>query len=106
MENNIDLTVVIPAYNEAQNLRGLLPRLAGVLRREKISFEILIVDRIVKTDDTPEICGNNGAVYINRKNSDSFGDAVRTGISFCRGRYVVFMDADGSHPPRVYCRTL
>ena len=99
MENNIDLTVVIPAYNEAENLRVLLPRLVGVLRREKIVFEILVVDRIMRTDDTPEICGNNGAVYVNRKNSDFFGDAIRTGISLSRGRYVAFMDADGSHPP-------
>ena len=99
MENNVDLSVVIPAYNEAENLRELLPRMNAALKREGIAIEILVVDRITKTDDTPEICASNGAVYINRQNSDLFGDAVRTGIKFCKGRYAVFMDADGSHPP-------
>ncbi|MCX5786118.1 MAG: glycosyltransferase [Elusimicrobia bacterium] len=99
MEDNIDLTVVIPAYNEAENLRVLLPRLAGALKRAEIISEILVVDRVVKTDATPEICRTNGAVYINRKNSDFFGAAIRTGIARSKGRFVAFMDADGSHPP-------
>lgn len=99
MENKIDLTVVIPAYNEAENLQALLPRFADTLKKEGILAEILVVDRIVKTDDTPEVCRKNGAVYINRENSDLFGDAIRTGIAHSTGRFVAFMDADGSHPP-------
>ncbi|HBA61024.1 MAG TPA: glycosyl transferase family 2 [Elusimicrobia bacterium] len=99
MENKPDLSVIVPAYNEAENLRDLLPRLTGVLGAEGIHFEILVVDRIASTDETPEICAANSAVYINRKDSDSYGDAVRTGIACCRGRHAIFMDADGSHPP-------
>jgi dolichol-phosphate mannosyltransferase len=99
MADKLDLTVIIPAYNEAENLLVLLPRLAGALNRDGIIHEILVVDRVVKTDATPEICRENGAVYTNRKHSDSFGDAVRTGLALAEGRFVLFMDADGSHPP-------
>ena len=89
MENNVDLSVVIPAYNEAENLRELLPRMNAALKREGIAFEILVVDRTTKTDDTPEICAGSEAGYLNRQNSDLFGNAVRTGIKFCKGRYVL-----------------
>lgn len=99
MENNIDLTIVIPAYNEAENLQILLPRLARVLSQAGIISKILVVDRIKKTDDTPAICRKYGAAYINRENSDSFGDAIRTGIAHAKGSFVAFMDADGSHAP-------
>lgn len=99
MGNDLELTVAIPAYSEAENLRILLPRLREVLRREGAVFEILVVDRAVEADDTKRICVDNGVAYANRENSDSFGDAIRTGIKLARGKYLVFMDADGSHPP-------
>jgi dolichol-phosphate mannosyltransferase len=40
-----------------------------------------------------------GARYVQRSPSNLFGDAVRTGIKEAKGKYALFMDADGSHTP-------
>lgn len=60
---------------------------------------MLVVDTSKPLDSTKDVCLQCGATYINRSGGDNFGDAVRTGIQKAQGRYVVFMDADGSHTP-------
>lgn len=95
----MELSVVLPAYREEQNLRQLLPRLKAALGRLTADHEVLVVDSFRPLDATAEVCQANGARCVNRRHSDLFGDAVRTGIEEARGRYIVFMDADGSHAP-------
>ncbi|MDA8243422.1 MAG: glycosyltransferase [Elusimicrobia bacterium] len=94
-----ELSIVLPAYREAENLAEILPRLQAVLPGLGFPCEIMVVDTMAPTDDTPAVCAAGGARYVNRRNSDLYGDAVRTAIAEARGRYVLFMDADGSHPP-------
>lgn len=103
---SVELSIVIPAYMEEENLRLLLPRLRKTVETVVDSFEILIVDTLQPRDSTREVCDESGVIYRNRKGSDSFGDAVRTGISQSKGRHVLFMDADGSHPPEFIPRLL
>jgi len=97
--NNITLSVVLPSYLEEENLRLLLPRLNSVLTSLGIGYETLVVDTMSPMDGTREVCEQNGALYLNRENGNLYGDAVRTGISRARGEFLLFMDADGSHPP-------
>ena len=92
-----ELTVAIPAYKEAANLRHILPRLAAALAQ--VEHETLVVDTSSPQDDTRQVCADNGAGYINREGGDSYGDAVRSAIRHARGKYLLFMDADGSHRP-------
>lgn len=94
-----DLSVVIPAYLEEENLRILLPRINAVLNDMKISYEVLIVDTLVTKDNTKSVCDEFKAHYINRRGGNNYGDAVRTGISSSHGEFMIFMDADGSHTP-------
>lgn len=97
--NKKDLSVIIPAYLEEENLRVLLPRINAVLVSMKISYEILIVDTLQAMDNTKEVCVEFNAHYINRQGGNNYGDAVRTGISRAQGECTIFMDADGSHTP-------
>ncbi len=48
-------------------------------------------------DDTAEVCAEFGVKHICRVGGDSYGDAVRSGINSSPGRYVLLIDADGSH---------
>jgi dolichol-phosphate mannosyltransferase len=50
-------------------------------------------------DNTEEICQRNKCVYIKRENGNNYGDAVKTGIQRASYKYLVIMDADGSHNP-------
>lgn len=94
-----ELSVVLPAYLEEENLRILLPRLNKVLKKLDVDGEIVVVDTVSPLDQTADACRENSARYVARRGGNSFGDAVRTGIAEARGRYTVFMDADGSHAP-------
>jgi len=99
LNNNVQLdslSVILPAYKEAENLEILLPKLKLSLILLTPSFEILVIDSL---DNTEKVCRNNSVTYINRLGGNNYADAIRTGIAVSTGRYVIIMDADGSHPP-------
>ena len=98
----LDLSVVLPAYLEAESLRDILPGIKAGALALTLSCEVLIVDTQQRMDDTDLICEANGVRHINRRGGNQFGDAVRTGIAEARGRYILFMDADGSHSPTYF----
>jgi dolichol-phosphate mannosyltransferase len=97
--SKLELSVVLPAYQEEENLRNLLPRLLKTLQTMDVSSEVLVIDTISPMDRTKEVCEENRVRYIERRVDNYFGSAVRTGINEAHGKYIVFMDADGSHPP-------
>lgn len=100
MKNNgIHLSVVLPCYLEGENLRLLLPRIRSTLKQLACSHEIVVIDTLTPLDDTRDICKKEKVLYFNRENSNSYGDAIRTGIQKARGTFILFMDADGSHTP-------
>ena len=99
MRNKPNLTIVLPSYREAENLKLLLPGISATLSKIERNAEILVVDTVQPLDATPDVCRMYGAKYINRTGGNSFGDAVRTGIKEAQGNFILFMDADGSHPP-------
>lgn len=84
---------------EEENLRQLLPRLKKVMSELDPIGEIVVVDTVAPLDNTREVCAKHQVSYVNRAGDNHFGDAVRTGISLAKGKYVIFMDADGSHSP-------
>ena len=97
--HSLELSIIMPAYLEAANLKELLPRVNKALNELNVKYEIIIVDTIIPMDNSMSICKDNGAYYINREGGNNYGDAIRTGIECARGRYLIFMDADGSHSP-------
>lgn len=98
---NKKLTIFIPAYKEAQNLKVLLPRLVKTLSEFEPSYEILVVDTIEPMDDAKMVCQSvmGNIIYANRTGGNNFGDAVRKGISLASGDFFIAMDGDGSHEP-------
>lgn len=94
------ISIVLPAYKEAENLKKILPKIHETLGKANIAYEILVVDTMQVMDDTEEVCQDNRATYVKRENGNLYGDAIRTGISKAAGEYIVIMDADGSHNPQ------
>ena len=99
MPTNCELSVVMPAYREAESLRSLLPVLVPAVAALTPSCEIIVADSLTPLDDTAEVCAAHGVTCIARTGGNLYGDAVRTGIQRSRGRYVLLMDSDGSHNP-------
>lgn len=96
---SIELSIIVPAYLEAENLKAILPRINKVINEMNVKYEVIVVDTTIPMDNAMSICKDNAACYINRVGGNNYGDAVRTGISQAKGRYLIFMDADGSHSP-------
>jgi dolichol-phosphate mannosyltransferase len=94
-----ELSVVMPAYREADALRRLLPELVRALGVLGIDYEVIVADSMEPIDDTASLCEHLNVRHIRRTGGNSYGDAVRSGIRASMGKYILFMDADGSHNP-------
>ena len=94
---SIDLSVVMPALGEGANLTTLLPQLQAVLATLGISAEILVVTRGVDRD-TRDSCERAGVCVV-VEDEPGYGRALLAGFRRARGRHVLTMDADVSHPP-------
>ncbi|MDF1499254.1 MAG: glycosyltransferase family 2 protein [Anaerolineales bacterium] len=101
---NPSLSIVLPVFEEADLIQGLIEGIFGVLQDEYSELEVVVVDD-GSEDGTTEVLKQLKREYgdvlvvarhlINRGN----GAALRTGINIARGEIVVTMDADGQHSP-------
>jgi glycosyltransferase involved in cell wall biosynthesis len=93
----MDISVILPVMNEAENLRVLIPRLIALLDRARITHEIIVIAG-PSTDGTREVALELGArVVAERKRG--YAGALETGIAEARGDYLLTLDADQSHDP-------
>ena len=92
-----DLAVVIPAWNERENLELLLPALRETLEGLGIRWEIIVAEG-GSHDGTAEAAARRGARVIQQRKR-GYGAALMEGIQASRAPYVVTMDADLSHRP-------
>lgn len=99
--SDLEISVIIPSYLEEENLRIILPRLVEVMNSLDIHWEINIIDTFSPKDYTEVVCKQYGVNYYNREGGNEYGNAVRTGIAKSAGKYLLFMDADGSHSPEM-----
>ncbi len=93
----LDISVIIPAWNERANLELLLPALRDTLASVADRWEILIVDG-GSTDGTAEAARQRGATVIPQAER-GYGGALLAGFAAARASYVITMDADLSHRP-------
>lgn len=94
----MEVTVIIPAYNEADGIKKALIELADYVPNE---WEILVVDDGSK-DDTFDIVSNIGysnVCCIKHRKNRGYGAAIKTGCKNAKGDIVAWYDADGQHRP-------
>lgn len=101
---SLELSVVVPAFNEEMRLTSTLPHFWKSLRRRFETFEIIVVDD-GSTDGTAEIVSDFAKIHpgvrlIRYETNRGKGFAVRTGMLAAAGRFVLFSDADLSTPIR------
>lgn len=96
------LSVVIPAYNEAQGIQDIIARvLAAGPALSELGVEgpeLLVVDD-GSSDDTAEIASAHGARVIRHDGNKGYGRALKTGFHQATGDLLGFLDADGTYPP-------
>jgi glycosyltransferase involved in cell wall biosynthesis len=94
----MEITFLIPAYNEARTIAEVLDRIAAL----DLDCEAIVVDD-GSTDGTADIVAArleaSGRVQLLRKPNGGKGSALRHGIPHCRGDIVVIQDADMEYDP-------
>lgn len=90
--------VIIPAYNEAQNIEKVIEQLNGIM--PEISY-IIVND--CSNDNTEEICKNKNFNYISLPINLGIGGGVQAGYKYARDNnydIAIQMDGDGQHDAR------
>jgi len=101
-ENDILLSIIIPAYNEEDAIGDTLLRISEL---EFHSYELIVVDD-GSSDATAQVAKAAGAAVISHPYNIGNGAAIKTGIRAARGRVLLFMDGDGQHAPEDIPRLL
>ena len=92
------VSVIIPAYNEAVSIGGLVDRITGVLEKLGRPWEVVVVDD-GSTDGTLDCLKDKDVTVVAHPYNIGNGAAIKTGIRHCSGDIVVMMDGDGQHEP-------
>ena len=100
----MDLSIVIPTYNESGNVRPITERILQSMAGTGYSYEVLFVDD--SRDDTPSVLAELTTQYpcvrfVHRSDERGLASAVVKGFSLSSGNYIVVMDADLQHPPEL-----
>jgi glycosyltransferase involved in cell wall biosynthesis len=88
------VTIILPAYNEAEALPVVLEALFAVIDER---YEVIVVDD-ASSDDTAEIAMRYPCLLLRHPRNRGKGAAIKTGLEAARGGFVVIMDADNTYP--------
>ncbi|MCA9930945.1 MAG: glycosyltransferase family 2 protein [Anaerolineales bacterium] len=98
-----DLSIIVPVYNEVENLRPLTEEITAALADENLDYEVIYVDdgshdgsfelvEMLHKED-PRVVG----IRFRRNHGQTAGFAA--GFNYARGRYILTMDADRQNNP-------
>jgi dolichol-phosphate mannosyltransferase len=101
---NIDISIVIPARDEAGNIGGVLDEIAGAMARvEGLAYEIIVIDDGSTDGTRAEVKAAMARIAALRLIVHGRGSgksaALKTGFDASRGRFVATLDGDGQNDP-------
>jgi len=103
----MNLSIIVPAYNEAKNLPVLLPNLIKLVQEQRWDAEIIIVDDN-STDETGKVIDDFAGKHPflkalhRKKGNNGMGAALKEGTRFSKGKYILWTMADLSDKIETY----
>lgn len=98
MATSPELSIVIPAYNEAENLKIILPELLQFVEHHNW---LLVITNDGSKDETKTVlmsfAQNERLIVVTHKLNRGYGAAIKSGIEACTTPYLITIDADGQH---------
>jgi glycosyltransferase involved in cell wall biosynthesis len=108
MESFKTLSIIIPAYNEADTIRLILDRVCAVRLIQNLEKEVILVNDC-STDNTEEVLLNYQAThtdikikYCKHEVNRGKGASIHTGIKMATGEYLIMQDADLEYDPEEF----
>ena len=89
---NIDYSVIIPAFNEAEMIASTLKAINAAIRQTSLAGEIIVIDND-STDETAAIAAQQGARVVHEP-FRQIARARNRGAEAANGRFLIFVDAD------------
>ena len=92
-----ELSIVIPSYNELNNLKNLIKKTNSILQKNR-NVEIIIVDN-GSTDDSKHFIENNKKFFskikfVRVKKNNGYGYGIKYGLKFATGKIISWTHAD------------
>jgi len=95
-KNPLNVTILMPCYNEEEALPKVVGDIRAALQKTKHSYEILVVDD-ASTDQSSSVAERLGCRVVRRPVRRGAGAARKTGILAAQGDIIVMLDADGTY---------
>jgi len=95
MAKGIDISVILPVFNEAPNLGLVLDQVESL---KFADVEVIVVDD-GSTDGTSKVAEEKGVRLVRHPYNIGNGAAVKSGIRAANGKWLVLLDGDGQHRP-------
>ena len=97
MNDAPQVSVIVPAYDEAESIGQVLADLNAALGAGDLPYEVIVVDD-GSTDETPVIARASGVRLLQHGVNRGYGAALKTGIRAAHGERIVITDSDGTYP--------
>ena len=97
----VDVSIIIPAYNEAETIKDVIEK----IRKIDSDFEIIVVND-GSTDRTGDEARDSGVIVYTHPYNMGNGASIKSGIRIASGDILVFIDGDGQHDPENIARML
>lgn len=104
VSRGVEVSVVLPAYNEEAAIGGVLAEVAAVMEEQPWTFEIVVVDdgstdrTVALAEQFAEECWQCAVRVVRCPENRGAGAARKVGVREARGEIVVMLDADGTYP--------
>jgi glycosyltransferase involved in cell wall biosynthesis len=97
MSGSVNVSVVIPAYNESGAIGEAIRLVRRTFEKAAVTHEIIVVDD-GSSDNTAQIAADAGAIVLRHPENLGYGASLKTGIKRARFAWIAITDADGTYP--------
>jgi glycosyltransferase involved in cell wall biosynthesis len=98
------VSVVVPAYNEAQSIAGVVRDLQAAVRLLPCPAELIVVDDGSQDDTSARAAAVRGVRVLRNPVNLGYGHSLMRGVAAARGGLIAICDADGTYPAHALVR--